>query len=61
MIDLNKLKNITLNFGDYHFDNTSNLEDKYIVNDKTHNVYYLKGIELNDKIYYSRDVRKYLD
>lgn len=57
VIDVSKISTITLNFGDYHFDSNANNLDKYIINNKTHKVYYLKGIELNGKTYYARDVR----
>ena len=41
-IDLYRLENLTLNFG-----------EGYIINDKTLNVYYLKGIEYDGKTYFS--------
>ena len=53
VIDLTNIKNISLNFG---WD-TNDL-DKYIINNKTHKVYYLKGIQLDEKIYYAKDVRE---
>lgn len=44
-ININKLKNITLNYGD--------AEDIYIVDSETFEVYYLNGIEYEDVIYYT--------
>lgn len=47
-IDLNQIYNITLNYGG----GTQANGDIYIVNEKTHNVYYLKGILLENTRYY---------
>ena len=44
-VNINKLKNITLNYGD--------AEDIYIVDSETFEVYYLNGIEYEDVIYYT--------
>lgn len=48
-IDLSKLSNITLNYGG---GNSSN-KDIYIVNTKSHEVYYLKGIVYDGKTYHT--------
>lgn len=50
-IDLSKLENIYLNYGKRKCD-----EDFYIINEASHTIYYYKGIEYKDKIYYTRDV-----
>lgn len=47
-IDLTKLENITLNYGN----ESEGESDYYIVNTRTLNVYYLKGIELNQTVYH---------
>ena len=44
-INLNKLRGITLNFG--------NVEDIYIVDSETFEVYYKNGIEYKGEIYYT--------
>lgn len=44
-ININQLSGITLNL--------SGINDKYIVDAKTFEVYYLNGIEYNGKIYYT--------
>lgn len=44
-VNINKLKNITLNYG--------NAEDIYIVDSETFEVYYLNGIEYKNVIYYT--------
>ena len=41
-IDLSKLDNLSLNYGERY--NSSEATDKYIINEKTHAIYYLKGI-----------------
>ena len=58
VIDLSALENLTLNYGkDYENiqaeDNINDLEDIYIINDVSHNIFYAKGIKLNDKFYYT--------
>lgn len=44
-ININKLNNITLNYGDE--------EDVFIVDSTTFEVYYLNGIEYDNQIYYT--------
>ncbi len=44
-INVNKLDNITLNYGDE--------EDIFIVDSETFEIYYLNGIEYNNEIYYT--------
>ena len=44
-LDINKLSNITLNYGDE--------EDIFIIDSATFEVYYLNGIEYQDVIYYT--------
>ncbi len=61
VIDLKALEGVTLNYGkDYQkisstmsSDEISKLTDIYIVNDVTQNVFYVKGIKVKDKTYYS--------
>ena len=48
LIDLNELSNITLNFGGGNL--TDN--DVYIINEQSHEVYYLKGIVYEGQTYY---------
>lgn len=50
-IDLSKLSNITLNYGKRYNDVES--QDKYIINQDTHNIYYLNGIEYQGEKYYT--------
>ena len=48
-IDISKLYNITLNYGGGTLAN----KDIYIVNEQSHNVYYLKGVIYQENIYYT--------
>lgn len=49
-ININKLYNITLNFGGGTVENG----DIYIINDKSHEIYYLKGTLLENTRYYRK-------
>ena len=51
IIDLSAMDGITLNYGQEGFENINQSDDVYIINNKTHNIYYVKGIEL-DRIFY---------
>lgn len=51
VIDLNKIDNPTLNYGKEYRDTTSS--DKYIINNDTHNIYYLRGIMYDGETYYT--------
>ena len=46
-IDLSKLDNLTLNYG------KSLSPDIYIINEETHNIYYLKGVTYKGDTYYT--------
>ncbi len=48
-IDLSKLENLTLNYGN----RDAGDKDIYIVNKKTLDVYYYKGIEYEESLYYT--------
>lgn len=51
-IDLNKLDNISLFFGDKILGS----KDIYIINEQSHTIYYLKGCEYDKKIIYTREL-----
>lgn len=63
VIDLSKIENLTLNYGeDYEkikngeattSEQINELTDIYIINETSHNVFYVEGINLNDKNYYT--------
>ncbi len=56
VIDINRInKNIqsNLNYGKDYFTNTFNGEDIYVINVLTHQIFYVKGIELDNVRYYT--------
>ena len=60
VIDLNALDNISLNYGfDFKYiqssDDTSNYTNIYIINEESHHIYYVRGIEFDSKVYYTND------
>lgn len=64
VIDLSKLENLELNFGkefkqvknSYSNDDfdISEYTDLYIINEQSHNIYYVKGITVDEKKYYKK-------
>ena len=61
VIDLSKLGNLRLNYGK-EFENIKqnnqleNYTDVYIINKQSQTIYYLKGIEFEDKTYYTKPI-----
>lgn len=53
IIDLEAMGDIALNYGKEGFENSNNSEDLYIINEKTHNIYYVRGIEWKGEYYHS--------
>ncbi len=58
VIDLKELENLTLNYGtDYEKINGEHGNDLYVINENSHNVFYLKGIKVSNnnasKMYYT--------
>ena len=61
VIDLSKLGNLRLNYGrDFENIKKNNLlgdyKDVYIINKQSQTIYYLKGIEFEGKIYYTKPI-----
>ena len=60
IIDLNALDGISLNYG-FDFKNitsendTSTYSDIYIINEESHHIYYVRGIEMDGVIYYTNN------
>ena len=60
VIDLYALDEISLNYG-YDFENIHSSDDTllyndvYIINEQSHHIYYAKGIEMDDVVYYTND------
>ena len=60
VIDLSKLENLTLNYGqDYKkWDSTSSfqkMQDLYIINEVSHQIYYPKGVTYNGEKYFTKN------
>lgn len=57
VIDLEAIDNLTLTYGKdykaYKEQGNQSKEDLYIVNEKSHTIYYVKGIELDNNKYYT--------
>ncbi len=60
IIDLSKLGNLSLNYGkefeSIKNNNTGNYTDIYIINTQSQTIYYLKGIEFEEKVYYTKPI-----
>lgn len=66
IIDLSALENLTLTYGK-DFKNVNNTSDKntlkdiYIINETSHNIFYVKGIKLDDKMFYTNYMEDQVD
>ena len=62
IIDLLAIGNISLNFGKEGYENPNSSNDVYIINEKTHMVYYVKGVEnIDGIIYHTKDIKSELN
>lgn len=52
ILDLEAMEGVSLNYGEEGFKNPNTSDDVYIINEKTHTIYYVRGIELNGALYY---------
>ena len=55
VIDLSKMEGVTLNYGREYslWESGTTIQDLYIVNGQSHQIYYPKGIEFDNELYYS--------
>lgn len=53
IIDLEAMDGISLNYGKEGFENPNTSDDVYIINQKSHQIYYVRGIELDGEFYHS--------
>lgn len=57
VIDLEALENIKLRYGkdyeSYKQKTNSELTDIYVINEQSHNIYYIKGVQVDGKTYYT--------
>lgn len=53
IINLNAMEGISLNYGKQGFEAPNSSDDVYIVNEKSHVIYYVRGVELDGVIYHT--------
>lgn len=60
VLDLSKMENLTLNYGrqykEWNIDSdssTDKITDIYVINETSHQIYYIKGIKLHGEIYHT--------
>lgn len=53
ILDLQAMDGISLNYGEEGFNNPNTSEDVYIINEVSHTIYYVQGIELEEVMYYT--------
>ena len=53
IIDLSALEDISLNYGMEGYENPNTTDDVYIINELSHSIYYVQGIELDGITYYT--------
>ena len=53
ILDLSAMEGISLNYGELGFKNINSSDDVYIINEKSHQIYYVRGVELNNNIYHT--------
>ena len=53
IIDLQAMQGIALNFGKEGYENPNTSDDVYIINEASHIIYYVKGIEIDGVIYHT--------
>lgn len=52
IIDLEAMEGISLNYGKEGYNRTNESDDVYIINEKSHTIYYVKGIEVDGTTYH---------
>lgn len=57
VIDLEALENVKLSYGkdyeSYKQDKNQELKDIYVINEQSHNIYYIKGVQVDEITYYT--------
>lgn len=53
ILDLEVMEGISLNYGEFGFKNANSSEDVYIINEESHTIYYVMGIEMEGVKYHS--------
>lgn len=52
VLDISELDNVTLNYGNA-YNSSKTATDKYVINEETHRIYYLKGINYDGEEYHT--------
>ena len=52
ILDLEAMSGLLLNYGKAGFENPNTTDDVYIINEGSHTIYYVKGIELDGEFYH---------
>lgn len=53
ILDLSAMEGISLNYGEEFENKNYSSDDVYIINEKSHQIYYVKGVELKGNIYHT--------
>ena len=53
ILDLKAMGDLALNYGGIGYENPNTSDDVYIINEASHHIYYVRGIELNNKLYHT--------
>lgn len=53
ILDLQAMGGLSLNYGEEGYKNLNSSEDVYIINEQSCTIYYVKGIEMDDVVYYT--------
>ena len=53
ILDLSAMEGISLNYGEEFENKNYSSDDVYIINEKSHQIYYVKGVELKGNVYHS--------
>ena len=67
VIDLSALENLTLNYGrDFEkvkedSENSKQYKDLYIINETSHNIFYVEGIQVDNDIFYTDYTKEEID
>ena len=53
ILDLEAIGGLSLNYGKEGFESPNTSDEVFIINEKTHQIYYVKGVELEGKMYHT--------
>ena len=53
ILDLEAMSGLTLNYGQEGYENPNTSDDVFVINEKTHQIYYVKGVESEGIVYHT--------